>query len=168
MVVGALRVERRFVKEKEAKILLTEFSGRTGSQPKRLPDLKPPLEVARVDNVDVFFAGGKPLFARVEGRLFPTLVRDELLLGLARATVNMGAVPFVCNGADVMAPGIVGFEGKFKVGDFVVVVDERHHRPIAIAEALFDSGEAEKLGQGKVLKNVHYVGDKVWKAVKQL
>ncbi len=162
------KVERRFVKEKEARVLLAEFLGRTGLRAEQLPQLKPPLEVATVDGMEVFFVGGKPVFARVEGGLFPTLVGGELLSGLARVTVNMGAVPFVCNGADVMAPGIVGFEGAFKRGDFVVVVDERHHRPIAVAVALFGREEAEKLGRGKVLKNVHYVGDRVWNALKQL
>ncbi|MDH5634476.1 MAG: RNA-binding protein, partial [Candidatus Bathyarchaeota archaeon] len=76
--------------------------------------------------------------------------------------------PYVCNGADVMAPGIVGFEGDFGKDDFVVIVDERHRKPIAMTVAFFNSEEAKKLERGKVLKNVHYVGDNVWNLTKQL
>jgi PUA domain protein len=66
-----------------------------------------------------------------------------------------------------MAPGIVRFEGEFKKGDFVVVLDEKHGKPLAIGEAVYDKNESMKVGHGVVVKNVHFVGDKVWEFIKR-
>jgi predicted RNA-binding protein (TIGR00451 family) len=37
----------------------------------------------------------------------------------------MGAVPHICNGADIMAPGIVKVEREFQARAMAVVVDEK-------------------------------------------
>jgi PUA domain protein len=80
----------------------------------------------------------------------------------------MGAVPFVCNGADIMAPGVVQIEKDYKLNDHVVVIDERHDKPLAVAVALTDSATARTLKHGKIAKNVHYVGDDLWNQLKKL
>jgi PUA domain protein len=80
----------------------------------------------------------------------------------------MGAVPHVCNGANIMAPGIVSFDGEFRKGDYILVVDERHRKPIAVGEILYDRVEAKNVKQGVVVKNMHFVGDKVWKFTRKL
>jgi len=67
-----------------------------------------------------------------------------------------------------MAPGIVNFEGTFNKEDIVVISDERHQKPIAIAIALYGTEKAKELEHGKILKNVHYIGDELWNTVKQL
>jgi PUA-domain protein len=161
-------LERRFVREKEAKSLVLEFEKKLRISLQRMPTLKGPIELAKVDSVEIFLLNKKPLFARIYNELFPTLVTAQLLSDLPKATVNMGAVPYVCNGADVMAPGLIGFEGDFEKGDVVIVLDERHQKPIAVTLALHNKEEAKELQRGRVLKNVHYVGDKVWKAITQL
>jgi PUA-domain protein len=161
-------LERRFVREKEARSLVLELQKKLRMSLQRMPALKGPIELAKVNSVEIFLINKKPLFAKVYNELFPTLVTMQLLSDLPKATVNMGAVPYVCNGADVMAPGLIGFEGDFEKGDMVVVLDERHQKPIAITLALHNKKEAGRLQRGRVLKNVHYVGDKVWKAITQL
>jgi PUA-domain protein len=161
-------LERRFVREKEARSLVLELQKKLRMSLQRMPTLKGPIELAKVNSVEIFLINKKPLFAKVYNELFPTLVTMQLLSDLPKATVNMGAVPYVCNGADVMAPGLIGFEGDFEKGDMVVVLDERHQKPIAITLALHSKKEAGRLQRGRVLKNVHYVGDKVWKAITQL
>jgi PUA domain protein len=80
----------------------------------------------------------------------------------------MGAVGHVCNGADVMAPGIVRFEGTFPQGSLIVVVDVKHGKPLALGEVLFDFETAKNAKKGVVIRNVHYVGDEVWGAMKAL
>lgn len=85
---------------------------------------------------------------------------------LPRITVDMGAVPHVCNGSDVMAPGIRKIEGDFVVGSLLTVVDERHGKFIAVGESLLGLEEMKAARRGKVIKNLHYVGDKVWDAIK--
>lgn len=156
------------MKEKDARKILSEFLEHVHDADQQLASLKPPVEVSGMKHGELFFIDGLPAFARSENVLFPTLTSPKMLFALPKATVNMGAVPYVCNGADVMAPGIVGFEGDFGRDDFVVIVDERHRKPLAMAVALFSSEEAKKLERGKVLKNVHYVGDNVWNLTKQL
>ncbi len=161
-------LERRFVREKEARSLILDLQKKLRTNLQRTPALKGPIELAKVNSVEIFLANKKPLFAKVCNELYPTLGNMQLLSDLPKATVNMGAVPYVCNGADVMAPGLIGFKGDFEKGDIVVVLDERHQKPIAITLALHNKKEAGRLQRGRILKNVHYVGDKVWKAIVQL
>ena len=80
----------------------------------------------------------------------------------------MGAVPYVCNGADIMAPGIVRVEGEFGKGDLVLVVDEKHGKPLAVGESLDDSGSLRNTKQGAVVKSVHFVSDEIWNLSKTL
>jgi len=65
-----------------------------------------------------------------------------------------------------MAPGVVQIQGDFGKNDFVLVVDERYGKPLAIGVALTDSQTMRSLKQGKILENVHYVGDKLWNQLK--
>ncbi|MBW3018621.1 DUF1947 domain-containing protein [Candidatus Woesearchaeota archaeon] len=103
-----------------------------------------------------------PLFFYIENKLVPTL---KLLLSenlLKTITVDMGAVKFVTNGADIMRPGITKIDDGIKKGDFVVVVDETHGKPLAVCEALLSSADLRASDSGKVLRNVHYIGDRLW------
>jgi PUA domain protein len=102
------------------------------------------------------------LFFYIENKLIPTL---KLLLEkplLKKITVDMGAVKFVTNGADIMRPGITKIDDGIKKGEFVAVVDETHGKPLAVCEALHSSEELNSIDSGKVLKNIHYIGDKLW------
>ncbi len=78
-------------------------------------------------------------------------------------TVDMGAVPHVVNGADVMVPGIVEVWEGIRKGDVVWVRDEKYHKPLCVGISLMDAEEILKSERGKAVKNVHYVGDKIWK-----
>ena len=156
------------MREKEAVQLLDEFSRKLKVDVKDLIGVKKPgLEVAEGLNVKIFYLEGKPLLAATKDGLIPTLLFEKALSLLPRITVNMGAVPYVCNGADVLAPGIVRIEGAFAVGDLVLVVDERHGKPLAVVSALVDSQAASGLKRGKVAGNLHYVGDALWNMLRR-
>lgn len=102
------------------------------------------------------------LFFYTDGKIVPTL---KLLLKknfLKIVTVDMGAVKFVAAGADIMRPGIVNIELETVNGDFVVIEDVKNHKPLAVAQAMYDADEMKLMEKGKVLKNLHYVGDKIW------
>jgi len=104
------------------------------------------------------------LFFMHDGKAVPTL---KLLLKepiLKTVTVDMGAVKFVAGGADIMRPGIKTVDDGIQQNDFVAVVDETHKKPLAVCQALFSGEEFMKLEKGKVLKNIHRVGDEIWKA----
>ena len=76
--------------------------------------------------------------------------------------VDMGAVPFLRNGANVMAAGINGTDEIIASGDLVWVRDEIHQRPLAIGEALLDGAAMVATTRGKAVKTLHYIGDSIW------
>jgi PUA domain protein len=121
-----------------------------------------------VDFGQIYLVGGKALFVKVGERVLPTLLFQEFATIAPKIVVDMGAVPYVCNGADVMAPGIVQVEGEFGKGDIVLVVDEKHGKPLALGESLGDAESVRNTRQGAVFKNVHFVSDKIWNFAKTL
>ena len=78
-------------------------------------------------------------------------------------TVDMGAVRFVTNGADVMAPGIVDAEKTIREDMPVWIRDEQHHKPLAIGVALMDGEEMINQSSGKAVRMIHFIGDSIWK-----
>ena len=83
--------------------------------------------------------------------------------GKRAVTVDMGAVPYVTNGADVMGPGITEADPEIAEGDMVWIRDARNGAPLAVGVAL-RSGEALASKEpGKAIKTIHFVGDKLWK-----
>lgn len=76
--------------------------------------------------------------------------------------VDMGAVRFVTNGADVMAPGIVDADVDIEEGQSVGVYDELHRKPLAIGVAVMNGDAMKATSSGKAVKTIHYVGDKLW------
>jgi PUA domain protein len=66
------------------------------------------LEKIILEDYSIILVDGKPLFFEIEGQLFPT-VRGALEIELKKriVTVDKGAISFVSDGADIMAPGVV-------------------------------------------------------------
>lgn len=98
-----------------------------------------------------------------EEKAFPT-VRALLALKPPRryVTVDMGAIKFVMNGADIMAPGITEADPTIAPGDVVWIRDERNRQPLAVGEALVPGSAMPRGPKGKAVKSVHRVGDDVW------
>jgi PUA domain protein len=113
----------------------------------------------------IIFNKGSPVFFYNEKKLAPTL---KLLLQsdfpIKKIVVDMGAVKHVASGADIMRPGIVEFDAGLEKDDFVVIVDEKNRKPLAIGLMLFSGSDAESAQSGKIVKTIHYVGDDLWKA----
>jgi len=127
---------------------------------------KPRVEKVQIGGEELILIDGKPVILKKSGQLVPTLRFDAALERLARAVVDMGAVPHICNGADVMVKGIKKVDRDFVRGALVVIVDETYGKPLAIGEALVDSSSIREMEKGKVLHNLHFVGDNVWDAMK--
>lgn len=166
MAPGAFK--RHFLKENEAKRIIAEFSRCFKVESEELLGSKPNIEIAEVETYKIFIINGTPALAKSGERLFPTLVFEKPLLLLPKVVVDMGAVPHICNGADVMAPGVLRIEGDFNKEEFVLITDEHHGKPLAIGIALFDSQAMENQKQGKIVKTIHHVGDKLWDALKKI
>jgi PUA domain protein len=76
--------------------------------------------------------------------------------------VDKGAIRFVSNGADIMAPGIVGADSEIKEGDLVIIVEETYLKPLAIGKALMKGPQMVEADSGKAIKSITHVGDKLW------
>jgi PUA domain protein len=121
------------------------------------------LEKITLEEYSLILVDGKPLLFEIEGHLFPT-VRGALEMGLQKrvVTVDKGAIRFVSNGADIMAPGVVAADPDIKKGDFVIIVEETHQKPLAIGKALMEGLEMVEATSGKAIKSITHVGDKLW------
>ncbi len=156
------------MKSKQVKQILNEVSEKLKVNVEVLFGSKPNVEIVESDAGSVYLVNDKPLFFNVEKKVVPTLLFQDFVSRAPKIVVDMGAIPYVCNGADVMAPGIVRVEGEFEEGDLVLVVDVKHGKPLAIGESLNDSANVRNAKQGAVVKNVHFVSDKIWNFAKTL
>jgi len=162
--------QRRYtLKTKEAKQVLDEASKTLKLDLEGLFGGKASAEVVESDVGKVYLVGGKPLLFKFEdGKVLPTLLFAEWVARAPKIVVDMGAVPFVCKGATVMAPGIVRVEGEFALGDLVLVVDVKFGKALAVGESLMDAESARQTRKGPVVRTLHFVGDKVWDYIKTL
>lgn len=80
-------------------------------------------------------------------------------------TVDMGAVPYVTKGADIMVPGIVEISDNLSKDDIVWVRDEKFKRPLAIGQMLMDGIALSSEKKGKGILNIHYIGDSIWEFI---
>ena len=126
------------------------------------PDL--PIDIAEADGYRVVLVDGKAV-ALLHGERPVLTVRGAIAYQPTKrfVTVDMGAVKYVYNGADVMAPGILAADPGIAPGDLVWVRDERNLRPLAVGEALMTGAEMNVAEKGKSVKTVHHVGDDLWK-----
>jgi len=160
---------RRYaLKSKYAKHLLNEIYERLNVNVAAIFGSNANVEVVEADFGKIFLVNSKPLVFKTGETLLPTLVLQDFTSQAPKIVVDMGAVPYVCNGADIMAPGIVRIEGEFGKGALVLVVDEKHGKPLAVGESFYDSKIAKNMKQGAVVKNVHFVSDKIWNFAKTL
>ena len=160
---------RRYsLKLKEGKLLLKKVSDRLKVNLETILDSKAKMETVEADFGKLILVNCKPLLFKVEENVLSTLFFKEVFVHTPLVVVDMGAIPYVCNGADVMAPGIVRIEGEFIKGDIVLVVDEKHRKPLALGEILYNTENAKTVKRGVVVKNVHFVSDKIWNTAKAL
>lgn len=124
------------------------------------------VEVIELEDGDkIILKDGREILAKIDGELVPTLPAVNSAQ-LKRVVVDMGAVPHVANGANIMAPGVVSADEAVKAGDTVAVVDERHGKPIAVGLAFMD-GPQMKGAKGQAVKNIHHVGDSIWRFLQE-
>ena len=123
------------------------------------------VDLAESSDFNVIYVNGEILAIVFDGKVFPT-VRGLLRYKpqIKFVTVDMGAVPYVTNGADIMAPGIVDADIGIKEGDMVWIRDSKNLVPLAIGVSLISGEELKRGGTGKVIKTIHNVGDKLWKS----
>ncbi len=126
------------------------------SKKDRVELIEDELTLLRINDVNAFF--------KLQEGWIPTLRYLQSNNVLKTVVVDMGAIKFLIGGADVMRPGIVEIDEKIAKDEVIVIVDINNKKPIAVGVALLSGEEMKRAASGKVIKNIHYVGDKIWQA----
>ena len=125
------------------------------------------LEIHQITN-DVQIITAKDLMILEIGDVhLPFLSQKSLLEKFPYVTVDMGAVKFMCNGANVMRPGIKNYS-EFEKGKIVCVKEESQNKFLAVGKAIVSSSELEMMKKGIVIENMHYISDQYWEMGKTI
>lgn len=114
---------------------------------------EPRKHITKNKEPTLFFHDEKPV------PLLKFLMKKPLL---KKITVDMGAVKFVCNGADIMRPGITEADENIQKDEFVVIIDEKNNAPLAVGKTILSAQEIKEQETGKTIKNLHFVADELW------
>ncbi len=164
------KMRRKPLKSKESRAVLQKICSQLKIEGLMEKQKKILVEEITSDNLPkLVVVNGEIVFIEMKGKYVPALKSlPRLKISLPRVTVDMGAVPHVVNGANVMAPGVTKVSNTVTTGDVTLVIDEKNRVPIAIGFALKSKDEILKERRGPVIKNVHYVGDRIWELTEKL
>ncbi len=131
------------------------------------------IELPKIKNLkfhylddDVIIISGIGLKAIKTGDSYlPFLTDIEILKKFPNVMVDMGAVKFMCNGANVMRPGITKYT-QFEKDSLVCIIEESQHKFLAVGKSCVPSTDMESMSKGEVVKNMHYISDKYWESGK--
>ena len=125
------------------------------------------LKVYEIDNETQLITGKDIKILKIKDEYLPFLNEISTLEKFPFVQVDMGAVKFMCKGANLMRPGIKKFS-DFSKDDIVCIVEESQNKFLAVGKSEIDSSEMESMEKGEVLKNLHYISDKAWEISKTL
>lgn len=130
-----------------------------------LPKIKN-LKIYELDEGQIIIGEGLTAI-KIGQNYLPFLSDATTLAKFPSVIVDMGAVKFMCNGANVMRPGIRSF-GEFESGQIVCIIEESQKKSLAVGRALVSSKEMTEMSKGIVIENLHYISDKYWEAKKSI
>ena len=125
------------------------------------------LKVYEIDNETQLITGNDIKILKIKDEHLPFLSEIQILEKFPYIQVDMGAVKFMCKGANLMRPGITKFS-EFSKNDIVCIVEESQNKFLAVGKSEVNSSELENMDKGEVLKNLHYISDKAWEISKTL
>ena len=120
-----------------------------------------------VDEKGVIITGNGIIAVKIGDDILPFLDDIPILEKFPYVTVDMGAIKFVCKGANVMRPGITKFS-DFESGEIVCVIEESQKKFLAVGKAKISSIELDEINKGEVIKNMHYISDNFWESKKEI
>jgi len=148
---------RHAIRKREAKQIIQHINSYLGCS------MDGSLEMAEYRGRKIFLVDGKLEGLFIDEKPFLT-VNGIKRWGAKNkwVMVDDGAIKFILNGADVMAPGIIKADESIAKGDIVWVCDGRN-LPLAVGRALMDGREMIAATRGKAVENLHHMGDELWK-----
>jgi len=125
------------------------------------------IKTHEVDEKGVIITGNGITAVKIGDDILPFLDDIPILEKFPYVIVDMGAIKFVCKGANVMRPGITKFS-DFESGEIVCVIEESQKKFLAVGKAKISSSELDETNRGEVIKNMHYISDNFWESKKEI
>ena len=156
-------MKSNLISKSETVTLLKTVSEKWGMEFPKIKNLKV-HEIA--DDAQIIMGQGMKIL-KINDEYLPFLSETQMLEKFPHVTVDMGAVKFMCKGANVMRPGIKTHD-EFEKEKIVCIVEESQHKFLAVGKSLVSSAELENMEKGEVIKNMHYISDKFWEIGKTI
>jgi len=125
------------------------------------------LRVHQISEQAQIITGNEMKILSIDDEYIPFLSETELLKKFPYVMVDMGAVKFMCNGANVMRPGIKKYS-DFEKDNMVCIIEESQNKFLAVGKALVSSQDIGTMEKGEIIKNIHYISDKYWEIGKTI
>jgi PUA domain protein len=156
-------LKSNLISKSETTSLLKTISERWGMEFPRIKNLK----VHQITEDAQIIVGNGVKILKTNNDYIPFLSEINLLEKFPYVMVDMGAVKFMCKGANVMRPGIKNYN-EFEKEKIVCIIEESQHKFLAVGKSLVSSSEIEKMEKGEIIKNLHYISDKFWEVGKTI
>jgi len=154
-------LKSNLISKSETSVVLKNVTEQWGIE---LPKIKN-LKVHQIKNNAQIITGKGIKILRIDDDYLPFLTETAMLEKFPNVMVDMGAVKFMCKGANVMRPGIKK-NTEFEKDKLVCIVEESLHKFLAVGKSMVSSIELENMEKGEVIKNMHYISDKFWETGK--
>ncbi len=156
-------MKSNLISKSETSTLLKTVSDRWKIEFPKIKNLK----VHQISNEAQIITGEGIKILKINDEYLPFLSETETLEKFPNVVVDMGAVKFMCKGANLMRPGIKKFT-EFEKDNLVCIIEESQHKFLAVGKAMVSSSELENMEKGEVIKNMHYISDKFWETGKTI
>ncbi len=154
-------MKSNLISKSETSVVLKNITEQWGIE---LPKIKN-LKVHQIENNAQIITGKGIKILRIDDDYLPFLTETAMLERFPNVMVDMGAVKFMCKGANVMRPGIKK-NTEFEKDKLVCIVEESLHKFLVVGKSMVSSTELENMVKGEVIKNMHYISDKFWETGK--
>ena len=156
-------MKSNLISKSETTALLKKVSDDWGIEFPKMKNVK----VHQILNDAQIITGDGLKILKINQDYIPFLSETEILKKFPSVEVDMGAVKFMCKGANLMRPGIKKFT-EFEKDKLVCIVEETHHKFLAVGKSVVSSAELENMEKGEVIQNLHYISDKFWETGKTI
>ncbi len=156
-------MKSNLISKSETSTLLKTVSEKWGME---FPKIKNVKVHQILDDAQIITGDGLKIL-KVDEDYLPFLSEIEMLEKFPTVTVDMGAVKFMCKGANLMRPGIKKFT-EFEKDKIVCIVEESQHKFLAVGKSLVSSSELETMKKGEIIRNMHYISDRFWETGKTI
>ncbi len=156
-------MKSNLISKSETTALLKKISEEWGIEFPKMKNVK----VHQILNDAQIITGDGLKILKINDDYLPFLSETEILKKFPSVEVDMGAVKFMCKGANLMRPGIKKFS-EFEKEKVVCIIEETHHKFLAVGKSIVSSKELETMEKGEVIQNMHYISDKFWETGKTI